>query len=440
MMTDILRSELKMQTGEMYTNNGYFRYKGKDILGEKFEINVKSEPTKEGLEELRQKVEKHNRDLQDKLDAEKFEEEFKMNMIEAYRNKDMTVYQASQMYLYQMTANNKTVIRKDNTIKSYNSSFNSLQKYDFMNKKVTDIIRVEARDFVETLADDYKGNTVVQLHTFLKQVFNECIGNGCIEINPFDFTINPERTIKEILSKKQQEDLLTYIRNSKEYSKYYEYVVIFIETGLRIGEFLGLTLDCIDFDNKRILVSKQTTSNGKVTTELKTLTSRRYVDISDKAEIALKKIIAELPKKRTVIDGFSDFLFVSRNGKPKAHTTIQKVIREIRKTYQNEIDNSFPNITPHTFRHTYATNKALEGMSVLDLFKKMGHADYNTTLRVYVHLKDENGICINAGLSKNEIVAKYDSYVDKNSSNKQIFEVPRDKVIKVDFLAHKIIS
>lgn len=429
-----------MQPGEMYTNNGYFRYRGKDIVGEKYETNVKSEPTEEGLQELRQKISKHNRDLQDKLDAEKHKEEFKMNMIEAYRNKNMTVCDASLMYLYQMTANNNTVIRKDNTIKSYKSSIKRLEDYDFMRKKVTDIIRVEARNFVETLADAYKGNTVVQLHTFLKQVFNECKGNGCIDTNPFDFTINPERTIKEVLSKRQQEDLLTYIRNSKKYSKYYEYVVILIETGLRIGEFLGLTLDCIDFDNKRILVSKQTTSDGKVTTELKTITSRRYVDISYKAEIALKKVIAELPKKKIVINGFSDFLFVTRNGNPIAHTTIQGVIREIRKSYQNEIDSSLPDITPHSFRHTYATNKALEGMSVLDLYKKMGHADFNTTLRVYVHLKDENGICINAGLSKNEIVAKYDSYVNKNSSNKQIFEVPRDKVIKVDFLAHKIIS
>lgn len=244
-------------------------------------------------------------------------------------------------------------------------------KYDFMNNKVVDVTRYDARVFLERLAKEFSGNTVKQLHTFLKCVFAECMGNGCIGINPFSVSINPDCTVKEALSKTQQEGFLNYVYKSKKYCKYYDYIVILMETGLRLGEFLGLTVDCIDFAKRRILVSKQVESNGNITKELKTRTSKRYVEISDKTEISLQNIIANLPKRRYACNGFDDFLIVTRNGKPKAHTEVDRLVREIRREYQKNVDKDFPDVTPHTFRHTFATNKALEGMSVLKLYKQM---------------------------------------------------------------------
>lgn len=434
-MTNDLRNKLGMLTGEMYTSSGYFKYKGKDIVGEKIEICIKSEPTKEGLQLLRQKVKNHKDEVERNLERQKKQEEMQMNIREIYRDREMTVYQAAQAYIYQMTSFNRTIRRKANTLKSYDSSIKSLSRYNFMNYRVVDVTRYDARAFLERLAKEFSGNTVKQLHTFLKCVFAECMGNGCIGINPFSVSINPDCTVKEALSKTQQEDFLNYVYKSEKYCKYYDYIVILMETGLRLGEFLGLTVDCINFAERRIIVSKQVESNGNITKELKTRESKRYVEISDKAEISLQNIIANLPKRRYACNGFSDFLIVTRNGKPKAHTEVDRLVREIRREYQKNVDKDFPDVTPHTFRHTFATNKALEGMSILKLYKQMGHSDYNTTLNVYVHLKDENGISINAGMSRNEVIAKYDTGVeDINVDTAKDYD---SNVIQFDFQAHR---
>ena len=244
-MTNDLRNKLGMLTGEMYTSSGYFKYKGKDIVGEKIEICIKSEPTKEGLQLLRQKVKNHKDEVERNLERQKKQEEMQMNIREIYRDREMTVYQAAQAYIYQMTSFNRTIRRKANTLKSYDSSIKSLSRYNFMNYRVVDVTRYDARAFLERLAKEFSGNTVKQLHTFLKCVFAECMGNGCIGTNPFSVSINPDCTVKEALSKTQQEDFLNYVYKSEKYCKYYDYIVILMETGLRLGEFLGLTVDCI---------------------------------------------------------------------------------------------------------------------------------------------------------------------------------------------------
>lgn len=55
-------------------------------------------------------------------------------------------------------------------------------------------------------------------------------------------------------------------------------------------------------------------------------------------------------------------------------------------------DYEIPHITPHVCRHTYCTNMARAGVQPKVLQYLMGHADIETTLRIYTHVHDEQEV------------------------------------------------
>ena len=66
------------------------------------------------------------------------------------------------------------------------------------------------------------------------------------------------------------------------------------------------------------------------------------------------------------------------------------MVRGLIKKYNKYHTDKLPNITPHSFRHTYCTNMAKRGISVETLKYLMGHTDISVTLNVYTHLKLED--------------------------------------------------
>ena len=103
---------------------------------------------------------------------------------------------------------------------------------------------------------------------------------------------------------------------------------------------------------------------------------------------SLKRLIEQRknPKKEWVIDGYSKFLLLDKNEKPKVALHIENEMRWARKKYKKLYpDNPLPHITPHVMRHTFCTNWAHAGMDVKSLQYLMGHSDASVTMNVYSH-------------------------------------------------------
>lgn len=100
-----------------------------------------------------------------------------------------------------------------------------------------------------------------------KASFFMAIQNDCIRKNPFDFQLSDvlEDTteLKIALTPEQEMGLLSFMESDKIYCKYYDGVVIILETGLRISELCGLTLE-LDMKNKAIMVDHQLLSDTKI--------------------------------------------------------------------------------------------------------------------------------------------------------------------------------
>lgn len=137
----------------------------------------------------------------------------------------------------------------------------------------------------------------------------------------------------------QQDNFLTYIKNSK-YAYYYPLFVFILETALRVGEVCGLTWDDVDLEHGFVNITHQLQYNnvGKDACQYQILTPKsksgvRNVPLSNAARDALMEQMKnqiEMDKKTEIeIDGYKDFVFSNRQNKPFITQTIGRILNRI---------------------------------------------------------------------------------------------------------------
>ena len=79
-------------------------------------------------------------------------------------------------------------------------------------------------------------------------------------------------------------------------------------------------------------------------------------------------------KAEPMVDGYSGFIMLDKNGNPKVALHIENEMRWAMKKYKKlHPDSPLPHITPHVFRHTFCTNYANDGMDIKNLQYLMGN-------------------------------------------------------------------
>ena len=228
----------------------------------------------------------------------------------------------------------------------------------------------------------------------LYSAFELAIQDDYIRKNPFDFNIDDvivndtQPTIP--LTLEQEESLYAFIKEDKTYSKYYDDVILLRETGVRISELCGLTNSDLDFENRLINIDHQllkSIEQGYYIDDTKTDNSMRKIPMSDKAYEIFKRIVDNQKNTKTiVIDGYSGFLFLKKDGFPKTNQDYDNIFRGIKNKYNKCCELKLPNkLTPHVLRHTFCTNWANDGMNPRTLQYIMGHKNIEMTLKYYTH-------------------------------------------------------
>lgn len=194
--------------------------------------------------------------------------------------------------------------------------------------------------------------------------------------------------VVDILTPEQEERLLAFMEKDKIYSKYYDEVVLLLETGLRISEFCGLTTH-IDMQNRILNIDHQLLKDSEIGYYIetpKTKNGKRELPLTERAYQAIQRILKNRGKAQPlIVGGYSNFLFLNREGLPKVAGNYEGMVRGLIKKYNKYHTDKLPNITPHSFRHTYCTNMANRGMNPNTLQYLMGHANITMTLGYYAH-------------------------------------------------------
>ena len=238
----------------------------------------------------------------------------------------------------------------------------------------------------------YAYKTIDNYKRSLKASFYMAIQDDCIRKNPFEFKLSDvledDTEQKVILTPEQEERLLAFMEKDKIYSKYYDEVVLLLETGLRISEFCGLTTH-IDMQNRVLNIDHQLLKDSEMGYYIetpKTKNGKRELPLTERAYQAIQRILKNRGKAQPlIVGGYSNFLFLNREGLPKVAGNYEGMVRGLIKKYNKYHTDKLPNITPHSFRHTYCTNMANRGMNPNTLQYLMGHANITMTLGYYAH-------------------------------------------------------
>ncbi len=291
--------------------------------------------------------------------------------------------------------NNQRPNVKDNTIKGRNRLMKLLEEDKIGACSIENVKMSDAKEWVIRMKE--KGmsyQTIKNDKRSLYSAFEMAIQDDYIRKNPFEFKIDDviENDTKQNipLTPTQEESLYSFIENDKICSKYYDDIILIRETGLRISEFCGLIDTNLDFENRLINIDHQLLKNserGYYIDDTKTDSGTRKVPMSDKAYEIFKRIIDNRKSTKTiVIDGYSGFLFINRNGNPRTNIEYDGIFNRIVKKYNKCHEEKLPKkMTPHTLRHTFCTNWANDGINPHTLQYIMGHKNITMTLSYYTH-------------------------------------------------------
>ena len=271
------------------------------------------------------------------------------------------------------------------------------KKEDFGQKRIDKIKVSDAKEWLIKM-QQIDGRGYSSIHTIrgvVRPAFQMAVDDDLLVKNPFEFQLNTvvvnDSVTREAITRQQERDFLEFVKNDKHFCKYYDGIYILFKTGLRISEFVGLTKKNLDFENSRIIVDHQlqrTRDMKYIIEDTKTESGERMVPMTSEVKEAFQRILANRknPKVEPMVDGYSGFLFLDKNGRPMVALHWEKYFQHIREKYNKIYRVQMPKVISHVCRHTFCSNMAKSGMNPKTLQYIMGHSDISVTLNVYTHL------------------------------------------------------
>ncbi len=378
----------RLATGESQDKDGRYRYKYNDAFGKRKSVYswrlTESDPYPKGKRKdipLREKEKEVEKALRNAV---------------ATSGGNMTVLELVQKYISQKRG------VKHNTQANYNFVINVIKKEDFGAKRIDKIKLSDAKTWLIKLQDDGRGySSIHSIRGVVRPAFQMAVDDDLINKNPFEFQLATvvvnDSVTREAITRKQQREFLRFIKEDKHFCKYYDGIYILFHTGLRVSEFVGLTINDIEFDKERIKVDHQLQRTRNMKYEIltpKTEKGERYVPMQKDVADCFRRIIQNRkhPKIEPMIDGYSGFLFLDKNDMPMVALHWEKYFQHIREKYNSIYKVQMPCITPYVCRHTFCSNMAKSGMNPKTLQYIMGHSDIGVTLNTYTHLQFEDAL------------------------------------------------
>ena len=254
-----------------------------------------------------------------------------------------------------------------NTIDSYGENLLLMSKY--LNK---DLINV-TRDDIKNFFDNFDGDVKTKAHylTVLNSFYKYLLFMGKCSINPCDGIKHPKlsKKLPEYLTREEINKLFD-IRLTKpiDYRNKAMLEVLYA-TGTRISELINLELNQIDFDECIIRV----TGKGK---------KDRIIPIGDTAMDALKNYILNY-RIFLVKTNDNNYVFLNKNGNKISRQGFFKILKGLAFDAGIKKD-----ISPHTIRHSFATNLLNNGADLRIIQELLGHENLQTT-EIYSHLTNK---------------------------------------------------
>ena len=261
-----------------------------------------------------------------------------------------------------------------NSVSAYVNDINKLISFveEFYPNLTPETVKLaQLRKFVEWMNE--KGispRTQARTISGIKSYYKFLLIEEAVENDPTTLLESPRigRKLPEILTDDEINSLIEAIDDTKpEGLRNKAILETLYSCGLRVSELVDLRLSNLHFEQEFLKIA------GKGERE-------RLVPISKRAIEDIKKYLNNSRKKLAIEKGFENIVFLNRRGKKLSRVMIFTIIKNLAEKIKLE-----KNISPHTFRHSFASALVQGGADLRTVQEMLGHESILTT-EIYTHL------------------------------------------------------
>jgi integrase/recombinase XerD len=260
-----------------------------------------------------------------------------------------------------------------NSISNYTFDINKLVKWMVLNNIKTSPINIEKetlQEFIYTIAKELNPRSQGRIISGLKGFFNYLVFEEYRATNPLDLIESPKigRKLPDTLSIEEIDSIISIIDLSKLQGERNRAIIeVLYGCGLRVSELISLKISDLFFEEGFIKVTGK--GNKQRFVPIGSLTIK-FIDIY-RNEIRVHQVIKP---------NAQDTLFLNRRGNELTRSMIFHIVKEL-----TEKAGIQKNISPHTFRHSFATHLLENGADLRAIQQMLGHESITST-EIYTHL------------------------------------------------------
>lgn len=254
---------------------------------------------------------------------------------------------------------------------------------------INEIRPLHCQNILNNMTNEYSDESIQRTRTVLKMLFESAVENEIIIKNPITkgtrSKSKKQTKIPRVLTIEEQK---IFLQSEKEINDiYYNQFALLLQTGMRSGEMTGLRWQDIDFQNRKIHISRTMEYIAKkkmweIGTP-KTQNGNRYIPLTREAETILKEQKEKNRHIKVIPLEFADIVFLNKKGEPIKNTAYNEHI------YKSCDKIGIKRFSMHTFRHTFATRCIENGMRPKTLQIILGHSNISITMDLYVHVTED---------------------------------------------------
>ncbi len=265
----------------------------------------------------------------------------------------------------------------ENTIEAYVSDLQKLQDFaeqNLMNITPITISYEHLQEFLYQVSKiNYSERTQARWISSIKGFFSFLLEDELREDNPSALLETPKLGLylPDTLSLEEIEKLISATKDNTDLAKRNRCMIeVLYGCGLRVSELTELQISNINFKENYLKIQGK---GDKV----------RFVPLADYTADFIKNYINNIRSKQKINPKHSDILFLNSRGAQISRQMVFLIIKEIvRKAGIQK------NISPHTFRHSFATHLLQNGADLRFIQEMLGHSSITTT-EIYTHLNTE---------------------------------------------------
>ena len=295
-----------------------------------------------------------------------------------------------------------TFDKKYSTLKGYKAQINKHIRPGIGKYNLSQLNPMILQRFFNHLSEpDEKGKvlspkSIKNIYIILSGILEQAVENEMISKNPCKKVKLPKVYNKQItpLTDKQVKDFLEIISTDEIYGTILRVIVF---TGLRLGEAMGLTWDCVDFEKGALNINKQLQrrpqkDGGSTLTSVKSGKPRILKPAPFVMQLLKIRYTEQIMQKQRSEDLWLAWSNEEEHKKALVFTNLQGGYLIPKRVYLHfksaAVAIGAPDARVHDLRHTYAVLSLQNGDDIKTVQENLGHASAAFTLDVYGHVSD----------------------------------------------------